>query len=61
MTQDPFELAEPTIVSIPGVAFARCPCGWEGKICSGKRDAQPELDRHLGTVHPDRFPDLATP
>lgn len=61
MTEDPFDLADPTLVAIPGVAFARCPCGWEGAMCSGKRGAQAELDLHLGTVHPDRFPELATP
>ena len=56
MTVDPFSLADPTIVAIPGVAFARCPCGWEGRMFAGKREAQPELDQHLTTVHPDRFP-----
>ena len=56
MTEDPFELADPTVVSIVGVAFARCPCGWEGAMFSGKRDAQPDLDRHLREAHPDRFP-----
>lgn len=55
MTADPFSLADPTIVAIPGVAFARCPCGWEGAMFAGKREAQPDLDRHLTSVHPDRF------
>lgn len=56
MSEDPWENAEPALVSIVGVAFARCPCGWEGAMFGGKREAQPDLDRHLSTAHPDRFP-----